>query len=63
MVTCLGDLFSVAWMEDTEAHNPDAETISAQFDVLKKRTTESPVQEFGEQDIKNDIIGMYQGTL
>ena len=25
--TCLGDLFSVNWMEDTEANNPATETL------------------------------------
>jgi legumain len=29
LVTCLGDEFSVSWMEDTEAHDPDSETLSA----------------------------------
>ena len=26
--TCLGDLFATTWMEDTEDHNPDMETVS-----------------------------------
>lgn len=28
--TCLGDLFSVNWMEDTEAHDPATETLFTQ---------------------------------
>lgn len=29
--SCLGDLFSVNWMEDTEAHNPATESLLVQY--------------------------------
>jgi len=38
MGTCLGDLFSINWMEDTEGHNPEIETINEQFEIVKKLT-------------------------
>lgn len=41
--TCLGDLFSVNWMEDTEANDPASETLKEQYLKVKKLTTESPV--------------------
>merc|ERR1711998_133828 len=46
--SCLGDLYSVNWMEDTDKHDKKmTETLKTQFDTVKKLTTKSPVQEFG----------------
>jgi legumain len=37
--TCLGDLFSVAWMEDADARRPgDPETLGQLYDIVAKRT-------------------------
>jgi len=33
--TCLGDAFSVAWIEDIEGHYPDFESIQDQWEVMK----------------------------
>ena len=33
--TCLGDAFSVAWMEDAESHDPETETLDDQWEVMK----------------------------
>jgi len=41
--TCLGDLFSVNWMEDTEAHDPASETLLEQYKTVKTLTADSPV--------------------
>ena len=38
--TCLGDLYSVSWMEDTDAHH-GAETLGTQLADVKKRTNKS----------------------
>ncbi|KAI7987685.1 hypothetical protein LOK49_LG13G01401 [Camellia lanceoleosa] len=35
-ITCLGDLYSVAWMEDSETHNLKKETIEQQYTNYKK---------------------------
>lgn len=32
--TCLGDEFSVNWMEDTEKHNAKKETLEKQFEIV-----------------------------
>merc|ERR1711994_1235578 len=45
--SCLGDLFSINWMEDTEANNPDTETLLEQQSTVTELTTASPVQTFG----------------
>jgi hypothetical protein len=31
-MTCLGDLYSVSWMEDSDAHNLRNESLKAQYD-------------------------------
>ncbi|VAH49956.1 unnamed protein product [Triticum turgidum subsp. durum] len=36
--TCLGDAYSVSWMEDSETHNLKKETIKQQYEVVKART-------------------------
>ena len=46
--TCLGDLFSVNWMENADAYEPDSETLDGQFDIVKKLTTKSHVLRFGD---------------
>lgn len=41
--TCLGDEFSVNWMEDTEAGGRYSETLDDQFAIVKAKTLGSPV--------------------
>lgn len=36
--SCLGDLFSVNWMENVEASNPKTETLDIQFTKVQKLT-------------------------
>ena len=60
--SCLGDLFSINWMEDTEAHDVSVETLSQQFDTVKTKTTKSPVMKFGTFDFMSEPIGDFQGT-
>ena len=54
MRTCLGDLFSVNWMENAEAYEPDSETLAGQFDIVKKKTDKSHVMKFG--DTSNSLV-------
>lgn len=67
-ITCLGDLYSVAWMEDSETHNLKRETIKQQYQWVKKRTSNfnnynagSHVMEYGNQSIKAEKLYLYQG--
>ena len=61
--SCLGDLFSVNWMEDTEANDVSVETIQVQHDTVKTLTNMSPVCEFGDMSFKSEVIGDFEGTL
>jgi len=60
--SCLGDLFSVNWMEDTEMNNPKTESMLMQHNNVKVLTTASPVEIFGDVDlVKYEVVGMFQG--
>ncbi|XP_074264917.1 vacuolar-processing enzyme beta-isozyme [Silene latifolia] len=66
--TCLGDLYSVAWMEDSETHNLKKETINQQYEKVKERTSNyntfssgSHVMEYGNKSIKPEKLYLYQG--
>ncbi|KAL9668182.1 hypothetical protein QQ045_002557 [Rhodiola kirilowii] len=67
-ITCLGDLYSVAWMEDSETHNLRKETIEQQYKNVKERTSNydtynsgSHVMEYGNTSIKPEKVYLYQG--
>ncbi|KAL6911720.1 hypothetical protein ACP4OV_000525 [Aristida adscensionis] len=67
-ITCLGDLYSVSWMEDSETHNLKEETIKEQYEVVKERTSSSNsygvgshVMEYGDKTFKGEKLYLYQG--
>ena len=60
--SCLGDLFSINWMEDTEANDPSVETLATQHTTVTEKTTRSPVQIFGDESFMSEPIGDFQGT-
>lgn len=66
--TCLGDLYSVAWMEDCDVHNLQTETIKQQYQLVKKRTANgntdygSHVMQYGDLNLSTDELYIYLGT-
>ncbi|KAF4404060.1 hypothetical protein G4B88_014516 [Cannabis sativa] len=68
-ITCLGDLYSVAWMEDSQGHNLKRETIKQQYETVKERTANandfvnggSHVMEYGSRSIRAEKLYLYQG--
>ena len=46
--TYLGDLYSVNWMEDSDAEDITKEELFKQFQVTKRKTNESHVMEYGD---------------
>jgi len=50
--TCLGDLYSVNWLEDVYAADLTKETLEEDYDTVKTKTTQSHVMQFG--DLKED---------
>lgn len=67
--TCLGDLYSVAWMEDSDIHNLQTETLRQQYQLVKKRTSSdnsggygSSVMQYGDLKLSKDELYVYMGT-
>ncbi|XP_024382719.1 vacuolar-processing enzyme isoform X2 [Physcomitrium patens] len=66
--TCLGDLYSVAWMEDTEKENLKKETLEDQYLIVKSRTSNhntyrsgSHVMQYGDLKIDVEELERYLG--
>ena len=58
--SCLGDLFSVNWMEDTDKGHLAKETLQDQYNTVKKETSKSHVLQFGETNWTSEPIGDFQ---
>ena len=63
MGVCLGDEFSVTWMEDTDAAQRSKESLDQQYNEVKNRVTKSHVQHFGDMSIAKDVLGDYMGIV
>ncbi|KAJ4847408.1 hypothetical protein Tsubulata_046524 [Turnera subulata] len=59
--TCLGDLYSIAWMEDSDIHNLKTETLHQQYELVKKRT--APGNSYGSHVMQYGDIGLSQQDL
>ncbi|KAL0447413.1 UNVERIFIED_CONTAM: Vacuolar-processing enzyme [Sesamum latifolium] len=66
--TCLGDLYSIAWMEDSDIHNLRTESLRQQYQLVKKRTANensyygSHVMQYGDLKLSVDHLFSYMGT-
>merc|ERR1712072_1587483 len=60
--SCLGDLFSVNWMEDLDLEtDPSAETLEKQFTVVKSKTTKSHVMQYSDLSFTSEVISDFVG--
>ncbi|MED6182157.1 hypothetical protein PIB30_026013 [Stylosanthes scabra] len=66
--TCLGDLYSISWMEDSDIHNLRTETVHQQYKLVKDRTLNgndyygSHVMQYGDVGISKNLLFQYLGT-
>nr|AGC94758.1 vacuolar processing enzyme [Malus hupehensis] len=66
--TCLGDLYSVAWMEDSDVHNLRSETLHQQYELVKTRAANdnsgsgSHVMQYGDVGLSKNNLFVYMGT-
>merc|ERR1711920_411542 len=60
--SCLGDEFSVRWMEDTDSASVASETVGEQFAKVQKAVTKSHVQQYGVTSFDSEPVGDFQGT-
>jgi legumain len=58
--SCLGDLYSINWMENSDAQGPK-ETLQAQFLDVRTKTTQSHVMQYGDLSWTSEPIGNYLG--
>jgi legumain len=59
--SCLGDLFSVNWMEDSETGLELSETLQKQFEKVRYETELSNVMQWGDLSITSEPIGNFLG--
>jgi legumain len=60
--SCLGDLYSIVWMEDSDAADICSETLDTQFDTILTKTTKSHVMKYGDMSFTSEVVGNFQGT-
>jgi len=61
--SCLGDLFSVNWMEDSDAKDTTTETLAAQYTAVKQLTDKSHVLQWSDTTFVSDDVSEYIGGL
>ncbi|OVA08482.1 Peptidase C13 [Macleaya cordata] len=66
--TCLGDLYSIAWLEDSDLHDLKTETLKQQYQLVKRRTLNensypgSHVMQYGDIELSSENLFTYMGT-
>ncbi|XP_024996631.1 vacuolar-processing enzyme beta-isozyme-like [Cynara cardunculus var. scolymus] len=66
---CIGDLYSISWMENSESEDLRNETLRQQYLKVKMRTYNnhsshgSQVMQYGTLHISNETVSEYQGSL
>jgi len=61
--SCLGDLFSVNWMEEADSTDESLESLDANFQVVKTKTTRSAVMQWGDTTFTDDKMSEFIGNL
>ena len=66
--TCLGDLYSVSWMEDSDANDMTSETLKKQYQEVRLRVSQnytysqgSHVERFGELELDEEAAARFLG--
>merc|ERR1719265_1307190 len=59
--SCLGDAFSVNWMEDMDIEDTTTETLEKQFKVVKSETGKSHVMQYSDRSFTNERISDFVG--
>jgi len=59
--SCLGDEYSIRWMEHSDVADMEVVTLQEQYELVKKQTLKSQVQLYGDMSMKDDKLIEYQG--
>ncbi|KAK7311091.1 hypothetical protein RJT34_08988 [Clitoria ternatea] len=66
--TCLGDTYSISWLEDSDKNNMREETLHQQYETVRRRTLYgnmdpgSHVMLYGDRKMNNDFLVTYIGA-
>ncbi|KAM5579803.1 vacuolar-processing enzyme-like [Rosa sericea] len=60
--TCLGDLYSISWLEDCDANDLRKETFGVQYKRVRSRTNESHVMQYGDMSHIKEFLYTYMGA-
>jgi legumain len=58
---CLGDLFSVSWLQDSDKENLNKESLGQQHTIVKTNTNKSRVMQYGDLKWQSEKVSMFQG--
>merc|ERR1719230_1111960 len=59
--SCLADLFSASWMDDSDSKDTTQETLTEQFQVVKQKTDLSHVMQWGDLSFGSDKVSDFEG--
>merc|ERR1712070_884224 len=60
--SCLGDVFSIKWMEDSDRGFMATETVAQQISKVRREVSKSHVQQFGDSSVIGaEVIGEFEG--
>ncbi|XP_004305798.1 PREDICTED: vacuolar-processing enzyme-like [Fragaria vesca subsp. vesca] len=59
--TCLGDLYSISWMEDCDKQDLHKETLGKQYEIVRRRTNTSHVMQYGDMSHRHEFLSTYMG--
>ncbi|KAL2893001.1 Vacuolar-processing enzyme [Bienertia sinuspersici] len=57
--SCLGNMYSVSWMEDSDQSDPAQETLGDQYAKVQQRTTSSHVMKYGDVSLDAEFLALY----
>ncbi|KAL2932972.1 Vacuolar-processing enzyme [Bienertia sinuspersici] len=57
--SCLGNMYSVSWMEDSDQNDPAQETLGDQYAKVQQRTTRSHVMKYGDLNLDAEYLALY----
>jgi len=58
--SCLGDEYSIHFLENLESVDPTTETLTTQYSIIKQETLESHPQQYGQMTIAAEVISHFQ---
>lgn len=60
--TCLGDQFSINWLENADKTDLNTETLQRQWETVKSLVTESSVMQWGDLSIASRTASTFEGS-